>query len=70
MVAMVRVAPGRKVTSAGATSLIGSSCTNGATTFTASTVTRKAAITGSATDSVAHLSAIIRSTPTKAPRAA
>ena len=70
MVAMVSVAPGRKVTSAGATSRIGSSWTNGATTFTAITVTRKDAMTGSATDSVAHLSATIRRMPTKAPSAA
>ena len=33
MVAMVSVAPGRKVISAGATSRIGSSWTNGATNF-------------------------------------
>ncbi len=69
MVAIVNVAPGRNTTSGGASSRNAFSCVTGPTMRTDSTVTRKAANTGSATDRVAQRSASSRSRPTNAPSA-
>ena len=67
MAATVSTAPGRKLTSGGASRRMGSMSSAGATTVIVARLTRNAATTGRAVDSVGQRSASRRRRPTAAP---